>query len=224
MSNTFLIELKIRTLSPVHIGTGEGFAGIIDRQALSYDEEEYRFPIILGHTVKGIIRSEFYKLASLYKIDPSIEKMVFGDKNTQGSAFFSPWTLDRELKNILMKFDKNESFFFDVKSSNQIDRFRKVAKHEHLFSHEVVKDNILWEGCIRGEIERDSSTSHNELPIPLIMLLFSIKQLTRIGGRKRAGAGECEVYIKKLKYNKKLWNEQEVLLLLKQSISKVCEV
>jgi CRISPR/Cas system CSM-associated protein Csm3 (group 7 of RAMP superfamily) len=190
----FKLTLKINTKSPLHIGTGEGFSSIIDVKTLTHKQNNKRFPIILGHTVKGVIKNEFKKLGNILK-DNSFEKKLFGEKTQQGNVFFTHWELSERFKSMFIHTDTNQ--IYGVKAGNQIDRFRKVAKEKHLFTHEVVEAPVEWQGSVEGNLSHSDSDNEKAL----CLLLLAIKSVSNIGGRRRVGLGDCEIVIETLEIN-----------------------
>lgn len=207
---SFTIEVEVKTDSVLHIGTGEGFAGIIDKRTLTHFRNKKRFPIIFGHTVKGIIRDEFRKLSCICEIDNNLESELFGEENEQGKVYFSPWQLADDMVSLFDEVDT--SHLFDVKASNQIIRSRRVAKPEHLFTHEIVQNNMIWSGNISGS--DDSEQFVNGISDALLLLLLSIKNVKRIGGKRRSGTGACTIEVKSIQIDQKRYTREQVQRLM----------
>lgn len=201
-------------ISPLHIGTGEGFSGIIDKRTISHQKNNQRFPIILGHSVKGIIKEEFRKLQSFLACPASYIEEIFGMENRTGSFYFSPCRLDEKIEEILEKYGTDH--VFQVKSGNQIVRGRKVAKAERLFTHEVVNDHVKFHGHLQGYTKEPATAS--SLPEPIILLLFALKGMRKMGGRRRSGLGTCQVNITEVQYGDKKYTGSKVISILNQYI------
>lgn len=214
---SFKVDLKVHSDSVLHIGTGEGFAGIIDKRTITHHRNNKRFPIIFGHSVKGIIREEFRKLSTIYNVDKKVEMELFGEENLQGLIYFSPWQLSEEMVSLFNQVDTTH--LFDVKSSNQIIRSRKVAKPEHLFTHEIVKNNMEWCGEISGTV--NGINSEAEISNELLLLLFSIKNVKAIGGKRRSGTGACTVEIITVEVGNKTYSTEQVHHLMKSNVDRI---
>ncbi|NNV06826.1 RAMP superfamily CRISPR-associated protein [Geobacillus sp. C56-T2] len=205
---TFTVHLTIRFCSPFHIGTGEGVIGIIDRRTLSHHDTigGKRMPLILGHTVKGIVRDRFRELSRLLNIPHEAEEDLFGSVKRQGSVYFSPWRIIEEERRGV-----DSQFLFSTKTGNQLVRSRRVAKQDHLFTYEMAQAWPTWEGMVSGVIEGEESTT--DIPKKLVWLLLAIQSVRAVGGRRRAGNGACTVTIERLIINgqalddDKLWKE-----------------
>jgi CRISPR/Cas system CSM-associated protein Csm3 (group 7 of RAMP superfamily) len=211
---SFYASLEIQFHSPLHIGTGEGVIGIIDRQTLSHRDRNVRMPIILGHTVKGVARDHFRKISRLTETEREIEECLFGTETKQGMVYFSPWRIEQNLRESMEPF---ASLLFDTKTGNQIVRSRRVAKHDHLFTYEIVKEQLLWTGNVSGQVH-DEPLLHG-VPKPLLLLLLALKSIKCIGGRRRSGSGACTVIIKQLTVHDRTYSETEVDKLLTRSVA-----
>ncbi|OZM56253.1 hypothetical protein CIB95_12580 [Lottiidibacillus patelloidae] len=214
-----MIEYNVNLQSMLHVGTGEGFAGIIDRKTLSRIKENERYPIVFGHTVKGMLRDEYRKLLSLTgNSSLDIVESLFGSEKKQGGLYFSHWELNDEIKENLR--DK-ANMLYEVKSGNQIVRGRRVAKSEHLYTHEVVQNNLVFKGIINGIIKEEITL--NGIPKPIYYLLLSLYSLKRVGGRRRAGLGHLSLLIKKVEIDGKLFSERQINQLLENNIANLVE-
>lgn len=218
------IEINLRNNSQMHIGAGNGFSDIIDQQTLSYNENQKRWPIILGHTVKGIVREQYRQLLSICNFDNDTELELFGSVEKQGSLFFSPLNITKELKELLEGMNTLK-LLFGVRSGNQINRIRKVAQQDRLFSHEVVKENIAWSGKIQGNISNEDViiVDDQEYPLTLGILLLAVKSVKRIGSRKSVGMGECTFEIKSLWWNESEIKEDVLQKIIKNSVKELSE-
>ena len=208
------IDYDIILHSPLHIGTGEGFAGIIDKKTLSHKQADKRLPIVFGHSIKGIMKDEFQKLHSIIGKKNDYLEQLFGTAEQQGSLFFSPWKLNEDLKKSL---DDKTNLIFDVKAGNQIVRGRRVAKSEHLFTHEMVQNHLLLEGDITGTM--NESATIDGLPESLFYLLFSLYSIKRIGGKRRSGLGSISIRVKKVEVDDAPFNEKQIKQKLDNNIN-----
>ena len=213
------LQLEIETEGSMHIGSGNGFSAIIDEQSMSYMEEKHRWPIILGHTMKGLVREEFRNVSKVCNYQEEREIELFGNEKNQGILYFSHCSIHDDLKKMLKQTNTAKKLF-TTKAGNQINRLTKVAQNNRLFSHEVVKDHILWTGKIEGSLSSDTEIKYkkNNYPITLIHLLLALKAVKRVGSRKSVGMGSCEIRITSMKWNNVVLNEVEILNLIDQGI------
>nr|WP_263364183.1 RAMP superfamily CRISPR-associated protein [Geobacillus zalihae] len=191
--------------------------GIIDRRTLSHQENNRRMPIILGHTVKGIVRDRFRHVSRMLGVPSSVEEQMFGTEARQGTVFFSPWRMEPELRNQIRPFS---SFLFETKTGNQLVRARRVAKHDHLFTYEVVKESLCWLGEVSGHIGQEEPFVCG-VPRSLVVLLWALKSVSRVGGRRRSGSGACTVIIRRLTVQGRTYDEKQVTDLLAASIEQM---
>jgi CRISPR/Cas system CSM-associated protein Csm3 (group 7 of RAMP superfamily) len=210
------INFSVTLESTLHIGTGEGFAGIIDRRTLTRNDEENRYPVILGHTIKGMLKDEYQRLLKITGNGKESIDILFGTKQQQGKLYFTHLELTEDFKN---KIKGKTNLLYEVKTGNQIVRGRRVAKSEHLFSHEVVQNNLVFEGDISAKL--DDAEVLNGIPESIYYLLFSLYSLKRIGGRKRTGLGKLNVKIYSVKVDGETYHENRINRLLENNINKL---
>jgi CRISPR/Cas system CSM-associated protein Csm3 (group 7 of RAMP superfamily) len=219
MMGKFELKLSLETLSPFHVGTGEGFASLIDKQTLSYNEGKQRLPIIYGQSVKGVIREQFEDLQQLFDFPAEWVNHYFGTAEQMGRAYFSVFQLDEDIKKTLLSTTEDMGLF-PVKSGNQISRRMKTAKKEHLFSIEHVEKSLLFEGRLSGYINAEEKGG---LPDSLTFLLLAVLHTKKFGGKRRTGAGECRFYIEQLTWNGKTYGEEDVKQMINSQVDRISQ-
>jgi CRISPR/Cas system CSM-associated protein Csm3 (group 7 of RAMP superfamily) len=215
----FELKLSLETLSPFHVGTGEGFASLIDKQTLSYNEGGQRLPIIYGQSMKGVIREQFEDLQQLFEFPKEWVSHYFGTAEQMGRAYFSVFQLEKEVKETLLR-TKEDMGLFPVKSGNQISRRMKTAKKGHLFSIEQVEKSLLFEGRLTGSAVAEEKDG---LPDSLAFLLLAVLHTKKFGGRRRTGAGECRFYIEQLTWNGETYGEEDVKKMINSQVDRISQ-
>lgn len=204
------IELK----SNLHVGSGFGFAKIIDHTSIK-DSEGLAF--IPGSTIKGKLRSLCRKIAltleeenfkssdiqknicdggrvsgkAICKVE--LEKAcilcrLFGSVYQEGKLIFTDATLtDVNAKKILIlsKFNR-----FDIKEQNEtkpgvkVSRGRRTSDPKHLFMSENVSHYLTFKGKIYTKQPLNSDEK--------ALLKYGLKLLSHIGGQKSRGLGRLK--------------------------------
>lgn len=213
----FALTLTLETLSPYHVGTGEGFASVIDKQTLSYFESGERLPIIYGQSIKGVIREQFEELQEVFSFPKEWIFHFFGSEKQMGNTYFSVFQLEQNMKEMLLRTEAGDGIF-PVKYGNQISRRLKTAKKEHLFSIEHTEKAFLFEGTMKGSVKAEET---DKLPASLIFLLLAVMNTKKFGGRRHTGAGECQFHLHSLVWNERTMQEEEVKQLIESEIDRM---
>ncbi|MBM3711840.1 MAG: hypothetical protein FJW56_00150 [Actinobacteria bacterium] len=235
MKADFPLEIKININSemPLHIGTGLGKGGVIDKSIIKdYAGNVY----IPGSSLKGKIRHYYTMLyrsfinntlhnGQAYCTFDNIENccaicQVFGSKYHQGRFTFSDAMLKEEELSGFFKpvriTDKDFQFILVlVRRHNKISRKRKVAEEKHLFTAEASMFGLQYKSVIDGILTVEPNLS----PFPKEALLFiaSLKMLNKIGGGKSRGLGKIQVDIESINDQPRNINELIALLDEEQS-------
>lgn len=94
----------------------------------------------------------------------------------------------------------------------QLSRHRGVAMEMHLFNEETARENLQFQGRIRGwlTVVRDTDAPY---PEEVIFLLTALKLVNFVGGGKSHGLGQCSVILKNIDMGEKTNLKAEELLL-----------
>ncbi len=203
---TYTLELA----SPLRIGTGIGQAGYLDNTIARNGSGQ---AIIPGSSLKGKARAMSFRLAQglsipvhalnsepggcLSTTTPCLICRIFGATQWPGSLYFANAELHPYLKNVLDDLDreaqeKNQHpknavrFGRHVRTSVALDRRRRVALPQRLFTHETVQWPATFGGSIKGEIA-DLSADYREVAL----LSAAIEAITHLGGARGRGVGRC---------------------------------
>jgi len=200
MDKSIKIDLKIKSEMPLHIGTGIGKNGVIDKCIIKRGDGTIYIP---GSSIKGRIKHYYKYLYSTfvgplahdeneYCTNIDIKQccatcQIFGSVFHQGRLIFS----DSELEQPKFRgFDKrviNEflnEFQSTFRSNTKISRRRKVTEEKHLFTLEATMPGLTFSSTIEGYL----SISDQELAV----FLASIKMFDKIGGGKTKGLGRVK--------------------------------
>lgn len=214
---TYTITLK----SPLRLATGVGQAGYLDNTIHRNGSGQ---PIVPGSSIKGKTRATAYRLAnalqvaSLHSADqepsgclqdrdtPCLICQIFGASQWPSKLYFEDASLPAKLNKLLQELDEisekknrpmaSQNFGRHVRTSVAIDRRKRVALRQHLFTHEAVAQPASFIGRIYGTI-RNMSDSYDELAL----LVVSMEAITHLGGAKGRGLGRCILTVTDIKAN-----------------------
>ena len=223
---TYFIELILE--SPCLIGSGEGFGSLIDSDIVF---DRLGIPYIPAKRIKGCLRNSAIEVCEMFSqsginiFDLSEEKSenkfkivsnVFGKPGSQNNApvYFSNLIikdyeeLAKWLKYLGEKYNKmfnRESIinqFTETRQQTSIDEESGTAKEHSLRTIRVAKKELIFEGTIDFEEEREEMIK---------LIYFSCENFRRFGTKRNRGLGKvkCELYENKNKIN--FLNELEVI-------------
>jgi len=223
---TYFIELILE--SPCLIGSGEGFGSLIDSDIVF---DRLGIPYIPAKRIKGCLRDSAIEVCEIFSqsginiFDLSEEKSenkfkivsnVFGKPGSQNNApvYFSNLIikdyeeLAKWLKYLGEKYNKmfnRESIinqFTETRQQTSIDEESGTAKEHSLRTIRVAKKELIFEGTIDFEEEREEMIK---------LIYFSCENFRRFGTKRNRGLGKvkCELYENKNKIN--FLNELEVI-------------
>jgi CRISPR-associated protein Csm3 len=222
------IKININAQMPLHIGTGLGKGGVIDKSIIKDYEGNVYIP---GSSLKGKIRHYYTVLyrsfinsslhyGQTYCTFDNIEDccaicQIFGSKYHQGRfTFFDAMLKDEEFSGFSQPAkitDKNFQFFqVSVRQHNKISRKRKVAEEKHLFASEATMPGFQYKSVIDGILTVESNLS--PFPKEALLLIASLKMINKIGGGKSRGLGKIQVDIESI--NNQPENISELVALL----------
>ena len=161
------LEIKINLLTPLHIG-GEPGEDTNTKYILRGADGRAYYP---GTAFKGktrhyarMLQKDVCKLSE--ECDCSVCRLFGGVGNARSSLFFSD-------------FHANGENATDIRAGNKIDRYRRVAEDEKLFTTEsaAIREMV---GAITGKVEDNEE---------LNLLKDSIRLIQQIGGNTSRGFG-----------------------------------
>jgi CRISPR/Cas system CSM-associated protein Csm3 (group 7 of RAMP superfamily) len=165
-------KLNIEFETAAHPGSGAGLAGIIDRTVL---RDHAGIPYLAGSGIKGKLRYAARRL--LASGFPENEKspcqtpdsalpceanlclicQIFGSPLTQGSVFFSDaYPMDPESGIIWLSRESPGRHTLGgaigVRATAALDRSRRTARKNHLFTSEVLSPIVRFESRLEGDV------------------------------------------------------------------------
>lgn len=180
--------LRIEFQSDWHIGTGAGIPGSTDRQVL---RDPQGLPYVPGKTLTGILRDAAEFVADVRggnAID--LPSKIFGAQSESDSCAraakigISSAEFPGEIRDYILRNDLT-SALFHVQPGIKIDSKTGCAQEDHLFSLEKVR-----RGCVLyAEVVFMEELSDDEMKL----LDDAVKAVRRIGGKRRRGAGLCNL-------------------------------
>lgn len=180
--------LRIEFQSDWHIGTGAGIPGSVDRQVL---RDPQGLPYVPGKTLTGILRDAAEFVADVRggnAID--LPSKIFGAQSESDSCAMaakigiSSAEFPGEIRDYILRNDLT-SALFHVQPGIKIDNETGCAQEDHLFSLEKVRrDCVLY-----AEVVFMEELSDDEMKL----LDDAVKAVRRIGGKRRRGAGLCNL-------------------------------
>lgn len=178
-------NVKIDMLSPFNISSGEDQDGYIDRSTVTYRG----CPYIPGSTIKGKIRSNFYKISDIDHVESNCRCpmcLIFGGEGYSPSKIYiDDFRLDEDSNGEL-----SHSRDFSIKYGNAINRYTKTAKDNALFVQEVAnKAKFVGQVSIYFDSETIKYKDNLELAMNMI---------DSIGGGRSRGYGRAKVYLEEV--------------------------
>jgi CRISPR/Cas system CSM-associated protein Csm3 (group 7 of RAMP superfamily) len=220
------IEYSLTFGAPFHLGTGVR-QGIIDRTVIR-DNDGYLY--VPGSTFKGVLREKCEQLASYfdaqgakyYRVESphdmaaallelgnrlSIITRIFGSPSSPGRLYFEN-ALQVE-KDFWDSTDKDEKLArgrykalqTSISTQVRLDRSRRIAVKDALYTSEYGIRDLTFQGCIRGWITCVPLGEESGPTFSLLLLLAGLHSIDRIGANKSTGKGRCSSTIKRLEHN-----------------------
>lgn len=178
----FLKKYKVtmKVMTPFNIASGEDTGSAADKNTVLFNGQPY----IPGSTVKGKIRSNFYKITDVNHTDGNCHCPlcdIFGGQGYRPSKIyvddFLPISGQGEVGTIL-------------RFGNAIDRYRRTAKDNALFATEVVKPAVFTG---RITVHFDKNTIEYKEAIEL-----AIRMIDNVGGGRSRGYGRVKVSLEEV--------------------------
>lgn len=203
------LEYRVGLLTPLHIGSGQGIAGIVDATLV---RDAADLPQIPGSSIKGKLRDACSSLARWQRLKPkacSSERpcpstdpcpicAMYGSTQRAGALWFGNAHLIAELKDYIATHDqdrrKRPFYESQVRSNVQISRWRGIAQQQLLFTTEIASPELVFTGKITGWIDTHGRTltlNGAQQPADLGLLVAGLGLITHLGGRKSRGLGCC---------------------------------
>lgn len=212
-------KITIFLKSNLHIGSGFGFARIIDHTSIKDAEKLVYIP---GSTIKGKLRSICKKIALTLddkhfwnkdeKICQTLEKpdvckyetiaehcvicRIFGSPFMEGRFLFSDAKLERTEAEKIKVLSKISRFRVDeqdeVKNSVKLSRVRRISDPQHLFTLESVSKRLKFEGVIHVRDALNQILNEDLVKAENDLLKYGLRSLTHLGGQKARGLGRIE--------------------------------
>jgi CRISPR/Cas system CSM-associated protein Csm3 (group 7 of RAMP superfamily) len=154
------LTYRLEFITPVHVGAGTGGRGFLDKYL--YRERDYNrekdYPVIPGSTIKGRLRAAITALVQARVYGPEevcretgdcscLVCLIFGQKgNRRGHLYFEDARPgDSEIERLV-----------SVRSGIAIDRYRRVARDNALYTVETVGGrNVVFQGQIWGWVPEE---------------------------------------------------------------------
>lgn len=213
------ITYRIELMTPMHIGTGVGFARMVDDTVVRAGPAKgngARLPYVPGSSVKGKARSRVEAIARAMdksicgdvkcKNRPCAICLLFGSPMFQGSLHFSDALLPKEMSAFARAADSTSNekdhdpfSLSTIRAGNKIERATKTVQPDFLFSIEHAADRLQLEGSISGQIgdEKAGANDASEL-FAVYLLVVGLLSIDKIGGNRSRGLGRCQVSIARL--------------------------
>lgn len=217
------IEYKIEFISPFHIGTGFGLAGVLDSR-LPRDSDGFVY--IPGSSFKGRLKPVFRRLLELLaasqKIDPCLMVKgcegdlcdtgrpclacyVFGNSRQEGRIRFGDARLSATVRNELVRFFEEYPFprdFFDSqhRTSVMISRKYGTAEPARLFTFELGRPGLELYGSLVGRLGMEGCVKivGRDIPLGIPLLAAAMRGVKDLGGGNSRGWGACRVSLERV--------------------------
>lgn len=172
---TYKVSIKI--ITPFNIATGESVDGFLNKSTVKYKGKPY----IPGSTIKGKIKSNFYMINDLKHREENCNCpmcSIFGKPGYSPSKIYIDDFITEEEPLTLIRF------------GNAIDRYRRTAKDNALFTEEL-SNNSLFKGIIKVYFD-DNTIAYKD------KLEMAIKMIDSIGNGRSRGHGHVEIDLKEV--------------------------
>lgn len=180
-------NVKIEVRTPFNIASGED-DGYIHKKTVRLNGNPY----IPGSTIKGKVRSNFYKLILPNHVDgicdcPACE--IFGGQGYKPSRIYVDDFVLNDPANDKGQCTEKKSPVF-IRVGNAIDRYKKTAKQEALFITEVARPAVFT-GNITVYFDEDTLKYKQDLEL-------AIKMIDSVGNGRSRGYGRVKVYLEEV--------------------------
>ncbi len=209
------ITYRIYLATPMHIGTGMGYAKMIDDMVTRAGPARgagARLPCLPGSSIKGKARSRCEALASTLrlkicgerkcKMNPCIVCRIFGTAFSPGGLQFSDALLDRKMSVFARLPGSSRESAADpfalsaVRAGNKMERATRTVEPDFLFSIEHTADQLQYEGSIKGQVDdRNSQELNLRMPLEGWLLTVGLLSVDKVGGLRSRGMGRCRITI-----------------------------
>jgi len=173
-------SVKIEVKTPFNIASGEA-DGYIHKRTVRFKGKPY----IPGSTIKGKVRSNFYKLVlPEHKEGPCECPLcsIFGGQGYNPSRIY--------IDDLIMEESSENREPAFIRISSAIDRYKRTAKHEALFITEVVKPAVFI-GTIKVYFDEETLKYKQDLEL-------AIKMIDSVGSGGSRGYGRVKVYLEEV--------------------------
>lgn len=199
------LTLKIEFKSAFIIGSGFGFAGILDLMSI---KDSNGIAYIPGSSLKGKIRSEFKKIMltldssnicdnTVHKIpicqdkdikDSCVVCRCFGSEFHEGSLIFEDAAPDMENYRNIFDFKKIISKAqSEARTGIRVNRILRTVEDKALFTYETINPSFVFTSAIHGS----AWLTDDEY----IVLVKTIENMTHLGKNKARGPGRCSITV-----------------------------
>jgi len=215
LKSRYVLDCSIKTLSPLHIGSEKALGFGVDNPIVKIKRNGKEIPVIPGSSIKGVLRSHFYRLANSGVLEKLGFRVFKGDLN-EFERKFAGLSCEEKMKKIgeLGTLEKlfgisglasplriadaepeEGNWSIGTRTHVKIDPKKDRAEKGKLFSVEFV------EGVFNFKIVFDELKSDYEDVNEFFQKIF-YEQLKRgleihLGGMKSRGYGLCQIKIKK---------------------------
>ena len=210
-----MIELtyRIHFHTPVHVGTGYGFAGFLDSVVVRDGQGHIYLP---GSTIKGKARAAARRLAhglglgaqlcpagtpcGLARGAPCPVCRLFGSPQFPGQLHFDNVQLPEHYRELLTALAERDPLaarqaITQPRTGVMLSRRRRAARPEHLFTYELVRTDLPLSGRIVGEVIGREGWSAQDLREDLALLWGALKLVTHLGRARGRGLGRCSIEV-----------------------------
>lgn len=205
-SSSESLTIKIKLISDWHIGSGAGIPGDIDSLV---QKDQNGLPYIPAKTLTGILR-DACELVSfglddgaengvwqqwvnyLFGEQPALAKEAIDKEPIPAALSIRAAYFSDSLREVLKNKPSVKNALTFVKPGISIDSESGCAKEDFLRFEEVVRGGAVLE----AKCELNLPTNKEQQKTAHALLVAGTKFVERIGGKRRRGAGKCELQIK----------------------------
>jgi CRISPR/Cas system CSM-associated protein Csm3 (group 7 of RAMP superfamily) len=206
---TYLVHFH----TPVHVGTGYGFAGFLDSVVVRDGQGQVYLP---GSTIKGKARAAARRLArglglgsllcpvgmpcGLVSGEPCPVCRLFGSPQFPGQLHFDNVQLPAHYRELLAQLAREDRLtarraVTESRTGVMLSRRRRAARPEHLFTYELVRTDLPLAGRIVGEVIGREGQDAIALQDDLVLLWGALGLVTHLGRARGRGLGRCSIEV-----------------------------
>lgn len=216
-----MIELiyQLRFETPVHVGTGYGFASFLDSVVMRDRQGQVYLP---GSSIKGKARAAARRLVhglqvptelcpagtpcGRQKSEPCAVCRLFGSPQFPGQLFFDNVHLPDDYRRLLTELKEQDRLLARQATTQRrthvmLSRQRRASRPDHLYTNELVQADLPLGGHISGQVVGGQGQAVPASENDLALLWGALRLVTHLGRARSRGLGRCTIHVVQMQIN-----------------------